>query len=109
MARSMILCLLFMILSLQLSTNFNLTVCIFESRLDIKNLTTSSYSAPLKTPKDKIRSNSSKRCIKLKTQRHHKFFLKGLLGIPIDPFLNFFAKSRQRVFRKCILLPVSSV
>ena len=40
--------------SIQLSTDFNLTVYIFESRLDIKNLTTSSYSVPLKTPKTKL-------------------------------------------------------
>ena len=40
--------------SIQLSTNCNLTVCIFESRHDIKNLTAGSpYSVPLKTPKIK--------------------------------------------------------
>ena len=40
--------------SIQLLANCNLTVCIFESRHDIKNLTTSSYCAPLKTPKTKL-------------------------------------------------------
>ena len=39
--------------SIQLSTNYNLTVCIFESRPDIKNLTATFYSLPLKTPKTK--------------------------------------------------------
>ena len=42
------------ITSIQLSINCNFTVCIFESRHDIKNLTTSSYSVPLKTPKTKL-------------------------------------------------------
>ena len=42
--------------SIQLSTNCDLTVCIFESKHDIKNLTASSYSAPLimKTSKTKL-------------------------------------------------------
>ena len=45
-----------MILSLQirLLTNYNLTVCIFESRHGIKNMTASSYFVPLKTPKTKL-------------------------------------------------------
>ena len=40
--------------SIQLSTNCHLTVCIFESRHDIKNLMASFYSVPLKTPKTKL-------------------------------------------------------
>ena len=40
--------------SIQLSTNCNLTVCIFESRHDMKNLTASSYSVPLRTLKTKL-------------------------------------------------------
>ena len=40
--------------SIQLSTNCNLTTCIFESRHGIKNLTSSSYSVPLKTPKTNL-------------------------------------------------------
>ena len=42
--------------SIQLSINCNLTVCFFfkKSRHDIKNLTASSYSVPLKTPKPKL-------------------------------------------------------
>ena len=40
--------------SIQLSINCNLTVCIFESRHDIKNLIARLYSVPLKTPKTKL-------------------------------------------------------
>ena len=40
--------------SIQLSTNCNLTVCIFESRHDVKNLTAASYSVPLKTLNTKL-------------------------------------------------------
>ena len=40
--------------SIQLSKNCNLTVCIFESRHDIKHPTTNFYSVQLKTPKTKL-------------------------------------------------------
>ena len=40
--------------SIQLSTNCNSTVCIFESTCDIKDMTASSVSVPLKTPKTKF-------------------------------------------------------
>ena len=40
--------------SIKLSINCDLPVCVFESRHDIKNLTASSYSVPLKTPKTKL-------------------------------------------------------
>ena len=40
--------------AIHLSTNCNLTVCIFERIHDIKNLTTSCYSLPLKIPKTKL-------------------------------------------------------
>ena len=46
--------------SIQLSTNCNLTVCSFESRHDIKNLTSSSYFVPLKTSKTKLEVFPSK-------------------------------------------------
>ena len=42
------------ITSIQLSINCNLTVCISESRPDIKNLTATSYAVPLKTPQTKL-------------------------------------------------------
>ena len=42
------------VISIQLSINCHFTVCIFESGHDIKNLTASSYSVPLKTPKTKL-------------------------------------------------------
>ena len=38
----------------QLTINYDLTVCIFESRRDIENLMPRSYSVPLKTPKKKF-------------------------------------------------------
>ena len=41
-------------MSIQLLTNCNLTVCIFENKDDIKNLTARSYSVSLKTLKTKL-------------------------------------------------------
>ena len=46
--------------SIQLSTNCNLTVCIFESRHDIKKSDRKFLFCATKDPKGKIRSNSSK-------------------------------------------------
>ena len=67
--------------SIQLSTNFNLTVCIFESRHDIKNLTTSSYAVPLKTPKTELEvippKDEEGDTFKVKTLCHHKFQKKN--------------------------------
>ena len=72
-----------------LSTNFNLTVCIFESRHDIKNLTTSSYSVPLKTLKTKLEEIPPKdaegdtfKVNILSAQIFPKGLAKILLGIP---------------------------
>ena len=42
------------VLLMILSINCNFTVCIFDGRHHIKNLTASSYSVPLKTAKTKL-------------------------------------------------------
>ena len=49
----------------------------------------------------------------MKTILSRQIFPKGLakilLIIPMDPILNFFGKSRQRAFRKCMLLSPSGI
>ena len=88
--------------SIQLSTNCNLTVCIFESRHDIKNLTaTSPYSVPLKTPKIKLEvilpKDEEDDTFQVKTTPSRQIFPKELskilLGIPMNPILKFLERA----------------
>ena len=89
--------------SVQLSTNCNLTVCIFESGHDIKNLT-----------EDKLRSNPSKRCrrryIWSEDSQSRQIFPKELaiilLGIPMDPILNFLERAEKERFQKLYVLTI---
>ena len=99
-----------MILSLRFSCN--LTVCIFDSRHDIKNLTTSSYSVPSKTPKTKLEvippKDVEEDTFQVKTSPSRRIFPKWLakilLGIPMDPILNFYKEQTERACRKWIHL-----
>ena len=65
----------------------------FESRRDIKNLTSSSYSVPLKTPKTKLGVIPPKDVEgDVKTTSSQQIFPQGLtkilLGILMNPILN---------------------
>ena len=100
------------ITSVPLSTNCNLSVCIFESRHDIKNLTASSVSVPLKTiktkfevisPKDVDEDTFQEKTAPLR-QISPKALSKIVLVIPMDPILNFLERA-DRELSENILLP----
>ena len=73
-------------------------LCVFESRHDIKNLTASSNSVSLKTTKPKLEVIPPEDVLRRYIlSEHHsmrksfpKVLAKYLLGISMDPVLNFF-------------------
>ena len=93
--------------------NCNLTVCIFERRPDIKNLTINSCSVPLKTPKTKLEGIPPKHVegdiFQVKTTPLQQIFSKGLtkilLGRPIDPILNFLQRANRELSQNIYFLP----
>ena len=87
-----------------------------KSKHSIIDLTTTSYSVPLKTPMTKLEvipsTDIEGDTFLVKTtslrQIFHKGLAKILLDIPMDLIL-MFESSKQRAFRKSILLPSSGV